>query len=59
MKKKEKKKQENVAADTQSLEEQLAYAQLKIQALETLIDIAEEKLNVDIRKKSGARQSPK
>ncbi|WP_374163979.1 hypothetical protein [Arcticibacter sp. MXS-1] len=59
MKKKEKKKQENVAADTQSLEEQLAYAQLKIQALETLIDIAEEQLNVDIRKKSGARQSPK
>jgi transposase len=37
----------------------LEEAQLKIKALDTLIDIAEEQFNVDIRKKPGARQSPK
>jgi hypothetical protein len=41
------------------LEQQLAEAQLKIRALETMIDIAEEQLKIDIRKKSGAKQSPK
>ena len=40
-----------------ALKEALAYAQLKIKALDTMIDIAEEQLKVDIRKKSGARQS--
>lgn len=45
--------------DTKALERQLAEAQLKIRALETMIDIAEEQLNIDIRKKSGAKQSPK
>lgn len=42
-----------------ALEHQLAEAQLKIRALETMIDIAEQQLKVDIRKKSGAKQSPK
>ena len=37
----------------------LAEANLKIKALDTLIDIAEEHLKIDIRKKSGARQSAK
>ena len=32
-------------------------AELKIKALNTLIDVAEEQLKIDIRKKSGARQS--
>jgi transposase-like protein len=45
--------------DIKALERQLAEAQLKIRALETMIDIAEEQLKIDIRKKSGARQSPK
>lgn len=45
--------------DTKALEHQLAEAQLKIRALETMIDIAEEQLKIDIRKKSGAKQSPK
>lgn len=34
----------------------LAEARLKIQALETLIEIAEEQFNISIRKKSGAKQ---
>ena len=45
--------------DVKALEHQLAEAQLKIRALETMIDIAEEQLKIDIRKKSGAKQSPK
>jgi transposase len=45
--------------DLNALKQQLAEAQLKIKALETMIDVAEEHLKIDIRKKSGARQSPK
>ena len=41
------------------LQEALAQAELKIKALDTMIDIAEEQLKINIRKKSGARQSPK
>lgn len=39
-----------------SQEKELAAAQLKIRALETLIDIAEEKFKIAIRKKPGAKQ---
>ena len=39
-----------------SQEKELAAAQLKIKALETLIDIAEEKFKIPIRKKPGAKQ---
>ncbi|PWG77873.1 helix-turn-helix domain-containing protein [Pararcticibacter amylolyticus] len=55
----EKKPKEVSAGHLRELEEQLAEAQLKIRALETMIDIAEEQLKIDIRKKSGAKQSPK
>jgi transposase len=41
------------------LQEQFSAAKLKIAALETLIDLAEENLQIDIRKKSGTRQSAK
>ena len=37
--------------------EALKEAELKITALNTLIDVAEEQLKIDIRKKSGAKQS--
>jgi len=37
----------------------LEEANLKIRALDTLIDVAEEQLKIDIRKKSGAKQSSK
>lgn len=41
------------------LEEQLRQSELKAEMLETIIDIAEGQLNIDIRKKSGAKQSKK
>lgn len=41
------------------LEKALAEANLKIAALEIMIDLAEQQFKIKIRKKSGARQSPK
>jgi transposase len=38
------------------LQNELADARLKIKALETMIDIAEEQFKIAIRKKSGAKQ---
>ena len=38
------------------LEEQLRLAKLKIEMLETMFDVAEEELNIQIRKKSGSNQ---
>ena len=38
------------------LEERLRNAHLKIALLETMIDVAEKQLNIDIRKKAGAKQ---
>ena len=48
---------ERPAGDVKTLQEQLAYANLKIAALNTLIDVAEEQLKINIRKKPGAKQS--
>lgn len=42
---------------TEALEKALQEAELKIKALNTMIDVAEEQLKIDIRKKSGAKQS--
>jgi len=42
-----------------ALHKALEEANLKIKALDTLIDIAEDQLKITIRKKSGARQSVK
>jgi len=39
------------------LEKALEEAQLKIHALNTLIDVAEEQFKIAIRKKPGAKQS--
>lgn len=41
------------------LEKELAYARLKITALELLIHNAEREMGVDIRKKSGTKRSAK
>lgn len=46
-------------AELKALKKALEEANLKISALDTMIDIAEEQLKVNIRKKSGARQSSK
>ena len=43
--------------EVQALRRALEEAELRIKALNTLIDVAEEQLKVDIRKKSGAKQS--
>ena len=45
--------------ELKAMRKALEAATLKNQALNTLIDIAEEELKIDIRKKSGARQSSK
>jgi transposase len=56
--KKSTKEQAGAGQDrARQLEQQLAEAQLKIAALNTLIDVAEEQLKINIRKKPGARQS--
>ena len=47
------------SAEVKALKEALAFAELKNVALNTMIDIAEKQFKIDIRKKSGARQSPK
>lgn len=46
-------------AQAEALKKALEEAELKIKALNTLIDVAEEQLKIDIRKKSGAKQSSK
>ena len=43
----------------QALQKAFEKAQMKIDALNALIDVAEELLKIDIRKKSGAIQSSK
>ena len=42
---------------TGGLEEELRLARLKIICLETMIDVAEQTLQIDIRKKAGAKPS--
>jgi len=39
------------------LAQSLTQAQMKTTGLELMIDIAEEQLHIDIRKKSGTKQS--
>jgi transposase-like protein len=39
------------------LKRQLELSQLKVEALETMIDLAEKEFQIEIRKKSGAKQS--
>jgi transposase-like protein len=41
------------------LEKKLEQANMQIFGLQTLIDVAEESLNIDIRKKPGSKQSKK
>ncbi|MEK7257646.1 MAG: transposase [Bacteroidota bacterium] len=49
----------NTEEQIKELKRQLELSELKVEALETLIDLAEEQLKIDIRKKSGAKQSKK
>jgi transposase len=43
--------------DVEALKKALEEAELKVKALNTLIDVAEEHFKIDIRKKPGAKQS--
>ena len=43
--------------DAMALKKALEEAELKIKALNTLIDVAEDQFNISIRKNPGARQS--
>ena len=52
-------KEQELQKRIKELEAQLEYSNLKVEALETMIDIAEEQLHIDIRKKSGSQQSKK
>lgn len=53
------KKKSTETEEIKALKKALADSQLKIAALETMMDIAERELKIEIRKKSGAKQSPK
>ena len=52
-----KKTDQSESAEIKALRKELEFANMKIKALDTMIDIAEDQLKVDIRKKSGAKQS--
>ena len=56
MTQKERQKVEELQKKLKEMEKQLEQAQMKNIALETLIDVAEDKLKIDIRKKPGAKQ---
>lgn len=56
MTEKEKQKQEALQKQLKAMEKQLEEAQLTNIALNMLIDVAEEKLSISIRKKPGAKQ---
>lgn len=53
---KEKQEFEKLQARNKALEKQLEDAKMKNIALDMLIDVAEEKLKISIRKKPGAKQ---
>lgn len=48
---------ESLTTDNAKLKKALELAMLKVAGLETMIEVAEEELQVDIRKKSGVKQS--
>ncbi len=56
MSEKERQKLDAAHRRMKELERQLEDAQMKNIALETMIDVAEERLRINIRKKSGPKQ---
>lgn len=54
-----KKPAESDSEEVRALKKALADSQMQNKALNTLIDVAEEMLKIDIRKKPGAKQSSK
>jgi transposase-like protein len=56
---KEELSHEAMKARIRELEHQLSVEKIRSESLEKMIDIAERELQIDIRKKSGAKQSTK
>jgi len=56
--KKEEKSGQDLATENARLRKALELAPLKVATLEPLIDVAENQLNVAIRKKPGSKPSP-
>ncbi|MCB9314709.1 MAG: transposase [Lewinellaceae bacterium] len=54
-----KPKAKSPTSKERELQKRIKDLELKVEALETMIDIAEEQLHIDIRKKSGSQQSKK
>ena len=54
---KESQDQELLKKQIEELTQKLTHAQMKITGLELMIDIAEEQIDIDIRKKSVTKQS--
>lgn len=52
----EQKELESLKKQNKQLKEKLDYEQMRTFALETMIDLAKEKLGVDVRKNFGAKQ---
>jgi transposase len=48
---------QDLEQDNAELKKALELAMLKVASLETMVDVAEEKFNISIRKKPGAKQS--
>ena len=57
MKQKKQLNKQELLAENERLQKALEHALLKNRALATLIDVAEEELNIQVRKKSGPKQS--
>ena len=57
MKKGQKEEGSNAEKEVEALKKALELATMKVAALETLIDVAEDRHNIDIRKKTGSKQS--
>ncbi len=53
---KQSEQQEQLPTDVKALQEELRKAKLHNKLLNAIIDIAEEQLKIDIRKKSGTKQ---
>jgi transposase len=54
---KDNQREDATDIEKEDLKKTLQQAQLQIQALNTLIDVAEDKFKIAIRKKAGAKQS--
>lgn len=55
----EKKEFEALKKQNEELAKKLEYANLQVFGLQTMIDVAEEQLKIEIRKKPGSKQSKK